>query len=489
MPAPCDALPGKQQDSWRSFAKTLQESWGDVTPEMILEAFRSSVLSQQSFPEVVSDQNREYDHRNIYSHLKTLFNLSILDRCAKTVLCCATLITERGMDVTLFCDSLCLEEKNSMKRLIKLGWLDKTTENLLLIHPVICEICREELNPANGQCIPFLKKLRDNYDPYNFIAEKYIQMASCFSTSADNLLDTKGSLASFAGKLWIDLGDYQRSLHYFTKALEYCEKLQPNSMLKIASSYSDLGHIYGKIGNYEKEIDYARKALKIRKKILPAKHRLLAASYEQVGCAYDHLGYYEDFLQYSSQNSYISLPLYVENYEIFLQYELMAMEILEQILPDDHIDLARIYSIVGIAYGKDAGNRFPLSIRLNAQLQYQLKALSIYHKGLYKSSPQLALLYNDVGKTYYDLNDYETSLFYLLKAVESFNRIYPHNHPDLNLTYRNISSVYCALGKYSEAVEYFEKSLALCQMALPSDHPELANAYYKAGIMHEKLNN
>lgn len=145
-------------------AKTLEESWGDITPEMVVEALRSHKLSQEEYPEVVSDQNRNYQQKQIYEHLKALFDLSGMNEHDRIVLCCstllpATLLPENGMDAPLFRKCLQQDEKESLNNLIKQGWISRTNKNTLTIHPIIREVCVMELKPDSTICNEFLDQL------------------------------------------------------------------------------------------------------------------------------------------------------------------------------------------------------------------------------------------------------------------------------------------------------------------------------------------
>ena len=141
-------------------AKTLEESWGDITPEMILEALHGSRLSQEDYPEVVSDQNRSYQQRQIYEHLKALFSLSGMSEDDRVVLCCATLLHPQwGMQISIFKSCLKQGEQKSLRNLVKRGWLIRTKDNELVMHPIIREVCTEELKPDLKTCQSFLEGL------------------------------------------------------------------------------------------------------------------------------------------------------------------------------------------------------------------------------------------------------------------------------------------------------------------------------------------
>ena len=129
-------------------AKTLEESWGRITPTTILRALKMNSLSQPDFPEVTNDQNRSYQQQQIYCHLKTLFNLSGMREIEKTVLSHASLLPRSGLNALIFEKSLEKKERKVLHTLVKRGWLIRNEESKIQIHPVIREVCKTELAPA-----------------------------------------------------------------------------------------------------------------------------------------------------------------------------------------------------------------------------------------------------------------------------------------------------------------------------------------------------
>ena len=158
-------------------AKTIEGSMGDVTPKMLLNAFkmhRNYQMSDAQYPKVTTrtikkgQDNGELRHRQpvdeqIHKHLRTLFELSNLNKDDITVLCLATTIPPEGFDMPLFRNCLQNKEKEQLNRLVKCGWL-QWTENTLKIHPVIRHVCMEHVNAERDRDrnISFLTSLLDN---------------------------------------------------------------------------------------------------------------------------------------------------------------------------------------------------------------------------------------------------------------------------------------------------------------------------------------
>ena len=95
----------------------------------------------------------------------------------------------------LFMECLEKEEQSVLRKLVAKGWLRRQEGNLLIIHPIICQVCREELKPSDEVCQGFVDNLRRKYDKvdYNFL--RYVQMAECFSNAMEYLEDKNGDFS------------------------------------------------------------------------------------------------------------------------------------------------------------------------------------------------------------------------------------------------------------------------------------------------------
>lgn len=129
-------------------AKTMEESWRRLTPRRILKAIKRNSLDQSDFPEIVNDQNRKYQQARIYTHLKTLFNLTNASEKEKMVLSRLSMLPIDGIDALVFEKSLKKRERQSLHNLVKQGWVTRTNESKLVLHPVIREVCKTELDPV-----------------------------------------------------------------------------------------------------------------------------------------------------------------------------------------------------------------------------------------------------------------------------------------------------------------------------------------------------
>ena len=525
----------------------LEESMGDTTPRQLLDALSNARLGELPYF-VTSEQNRRYKSRQIYAHLKVLFDISNLSTPERDIMRYATLLPEDGMDTELFRDCLNEVQQSVLPNLISLGWIQEVTHEddcLCRVHPVIQQVCRGELMPTDENCGSFLDSLCNRYrffDRYPGAISR--QIADCLSRASSNLEDLTGNWTTYAGLFFNALkdtddaliynrraegrrfkstsnnpiamaetynsigiaywnnGDYSQSLDYHLKALDALRKFPVQSeqvQRGIAITYSNIGNTYTAMGDYHAALDYQRKALAIREQILPPDHPQLAASYNNVGISYGEL----------------------EDQKQSLDYLEKALEIRKKILPADHPDLAKSYSNVGLAYSSLGRHHEALDYQLRSlnifqkslsavhtdlafaynfvgltydalndhqrALKYKLDALGIFEEVLPPDHPELARSYNNIGSTYSALNQHQKALEYKLKALHIRERELP-NHPDLAISYDNVASTYIAMDNYQKALEYAQTAMAIRQKALPVNHPHLVSSYQNVGLICFYLN-
>ena len=424
-------------------ARTLVESWGMVTPVNILEAIKSSMLLEEDFPEISTNYNQNQEQQQIYTHLRSLFNLSYIPEDGKQALRCASLLPEGGMDPSFFLRGLEKGSAKAIRLLERQGWVHVNNQ-LLTIHPVIRLVCRTELHPDEESCGAFLDTLwgqlrRDEYDRV-----KFAQLAEVFENAMEleGAPQTRAKWLNCSGWLWNELMESRKAAALYETYLPVLEQLL-NTHPALAAAYNNVGSTYGDLGDYNRALEYLLKALAIKEKMLPPNHPDLASSYNNVGVTYDDLG----------------------DHSKALEYNLKALEIYKNVLPPEHPELAISYNNVGSTYG-DLGDH-------KMELEYLLKALAIREKVLPPDHPDLASSYNNVGSTYGDLGDHNQALEYQMKALAIHEKVLPPDHPSLAISYNNVGITFAYLGQFSRAAECMEKALEIFERSLPAGHPHI----------------
>ena len=339
-------------------ARTLADNWVPVSTKDMLDAIANSTLSVEDFPEVGADYNQDPEQMHIYQRLRSVFRVATIPETEKSILRCATLLPESGLDVRYFRTALTDEMRKAFPILGKRGWL--TAENgLLTIHPVIRLVCRTELTPTDENCGDFLHALWGQFDPKEYDRGKYAQLAEVFALAADHLEDQEAEWINYNGYLRLYLAQYDTARDLYEKHLPALEERLKDTE-NLATVYNNLGSIYGELGNHSKALEFQLKALEIREKVLPPDHPSLATSYNNVGSTYGGLG----------------------DHSKALEFKLKALEIWEKVLTPEHPSLATSYNNVGMTYAELED--FPKAV------EYLEKSLAIVEKVLPPTHPYIA---------------------------------------------------------------------------------------------------
>ena len=418
-------------------ARTIRESWGDVTAETILTAMKTSTLHAGDFDDIENDHDPEQG--KIYAHLRALFDLSGISDDGKYALRCATLLPQNGMDEALFRHALPDGAAKEIKKLEKKGWVDRK-EGRVTIHPVVRLVCRTELEPTEENCEDFLFGIKSQYDRKRYDHVKYRQMAELFENASTTLDEKIGFWANQAGYLWYAVAEPQRALSCNLRSVEKREQHQPDSN-DLAASYNNVGCSYDNLGEHQKALECKLKALAIFERVMQEDNPSLAVGYNSAGYTYGMLGEHQKALEYKQK----------------------ALAIQERVLPEDHPDLVISCNNVGLTYGALGEHQ--------KALEYLLKALTIRERVLPEDHPDLAGSYNNVGATYGNLGDHEKELEYDLKALAIWERVLPGNHPNLALSCNNIACTYYRLGRLEEAAVHMRRAADIINRStLPEHH-------------------
>lgn len=122
----------------------------------------------------------------------------------------------------------------------------------------------------------------------------------------------------------------------------------------------------------------------------------------------------------------------------------------------------------------------------------QAEAIKQYQQALnYSNSSEFnALLSNNIGTLYLEVNDLFNALTYLSEArrryQHSLNTTPSQPNPELyGRILTNLGTCYTRLGRYGEAKRVFEEALTLLTTNLGLHHPKLADLYVEKGRWHE----
>ena len=308
---------------------------------------------------------------------------------------------------------------------------------------------------------------RKNIRQYNKIALKCYQEGN-YSQALDfyvKILNTKSFLVNSEisnqdiynnmGAIYKRINDYNKSLEYYTKALNIREKNTRRYYHKIANSYNNISSVYIEMRDYSRALEFATKALNIQETFIEYP-RETVRSYSNICSIYNKIGDYPKAFEFYTK----TLSIIEKNKVLFF-------------------DLDYIYDDLGILC-KNMGD-YPKA------LEFFTQALVIDENVFYKDNPNTAVGYNNIGSIYHVMGDYPKALEFYTKALSIFEKVLGKDHPDTAASYNNIGSVYYNMGDYPKAIEFLTKALNIREKSLGKDHPDTANSYNNIGFAYNKI--
>ncbi len=78
--------------------------------------------------------------------------------------------------------------------------------------------------------------------------------------------------------------------------------------------------------------------------------------------------------------------------------------------------------------------------------------LKIHEESAVPNDPELAIIYNNMGVTYYRMKDYSSAIRFYQKSLDIESKSLGSNHPNLADTYHNIAYAFEGLEMYQKAI-------------------------------------
>ena len=524
-------------------AKTLEESWGDVTPEMILETLRSNRLAQADYPEVThqtlakGQDSERFHHRDpktaqIYGHLKTLFDLTGMSRADETVLCCATLLPDGGMDAQLF--RCCLEgdEKKALQKLVKRGWLRRTEKNMLTIHPMILEVVGCELKPTASICSLFLIRLKNYMDSHNTEDSLTIQIAECFiKTNSRQFDETDIDFSNIGFDLFFKIigeavssGNINKMLVFWKKAMiplvHFFEDemiIKPANKAVSASALLCLAGCFRSLSCYESP-DFPEEAtywwtysINIQRRVFSRfeqtfeSHCLNVAhipiNFENAEkLELESIQFYKKVLS-GMKNDLSEINQYLhdlsESYHRLAGYyeelddvngclECMLEEIhIRKQKTDEEKYIEQQNAVIDII---DKIYWLARETETDKKKQIYTQLFKIDDQWFDPNSVQYASFCYYVGRAYYDMAVYDRSVEYLDKAITLREGLLPQNHLDLAAAYAFRCSASEAIDDLESALIYCKKANDALENNSDAKLSDLRDAYLFTSVISRALN-
>jgi len=315
------------------------------------------------------------------------------------------------------------------------------------------------------------------------------------------------------GACYNRLGESEKALEWFQKALEAEEEQNGKDTPAVACIYNNIGVICNKNGEYDRAIEWYQQALVIREKVLGKEHKDTSTSYSNIGIAYENKGEREKALEWRIKAADVQEKLFPEKsstattlwrigdtcrmqkkYDEAIGWFLRAMAIEEKLYPEGNSSLARTYW--------DIGNANYCQKKYDEAVEWFSKAMVIEEKLYPEGDSSLARTYWDIGNVNYCQKKYDGAIEWFLKALAIREKVLGKEHPETVTTYKNIANSYSGKGvacynqgEYDEALKWYQQALEIRERVLGEEHLDTAILYnnighvyyYKKGEYNEAL--
>lgn len=255
--------------------------------------------------------------------------------------------------------------------------------------------------------------------------------------------------------------DFQKAYNYLEESRRIFEELGNKDSLSIV--LHELGKSARETGKFEKALQYFNKSTELYRE--KGDQQSVGANLNQIGSTYSQMGQYEKALSY-----------YEESLKIAKQHkDYKAISIVMREIADAYSDLykhdkAISYYEEAIKIQKEHNITRELGVTLNNLgtlymdfNQYE-KALSKYKEALriadeQRDTPAKAAVLNNIGLVYGRLGNSDRALFYYQQSFELEKQLKrPHF---LVYVLNNIGMEYFRAGKYDEALKYLKEALEI----------------------------
>ena len=465
-------------------AKMLQQSWGQLSPKKILEQLKNPTAGE-----------------SIFDKLKALYDLSELTPTAKKILAQAVLLPTRGINAAIFLRTHEEYQQDKIRILELSGWLRKSADNLLSLHPLVREVCKLELAQAQSECRDFVDKYSREVSAMT-MAEQINhrrERMELVSNAADLLNDFDGQLSKSAGELNYLEGRARSAFHYYLTFWEIFLKLNPDpDTLEALWIVEKIAWSACGIGAFNQVIHFINYVLRIAERKIGAEHAKLLPYYvsfadicwrsknpERAAELYStalRITEKNNIDDFSLVNLYINcarFSLFCDDDKSVLPYGNRAIEILRR---RQDFPLTMTAEVLEILAEWTLRKDFK-----SAALTYSFEATKIYERHFGKEHPQTADSYIRISRILNAKKDFDSALKYLDQA----QKILEGSQMDFAMSkvYLFKAITLRDKGELDESYDYFMRTLKIYVQVLGRNHPNTLQVVAMCSNVQKKCAN
>lgn len=470
-----------------------------ITSAVILEKLKAGKMAQIE-QRIESTKNCITKKLTFSEHIGALFDIAALPPNCCRVMAELLFFSQDGTDIDVLFMGDKKVKQNQIDLLIEGGWL-REVNGKLAIHALIKSVCYEKLYKKEYNKIEkFAMQLQliVELSNYKLESEKREQIAEYLLNFSNNIVD-KENYMNTAVNLLLELGKVEEAKRYGELGLKRYKRLFKKNDIRIADSYFIMGRIYQRLSYNEKSLKYYTNALQIFKKDPETNIEEIADCYLDIGNVY----------LYERKNAK-SLKKQKKAYKIYKTFETKkvkrwicygnmglnfcalgkigegvkcqekALKNMSKVLDEQDPQLA-------VWYG-NLGREYRMLGKYNKALKYGEKALEM-RKTIKEIHPETARCYANLGLIYKDFKKYEQGLECEQKAIEIQKKVLGENHPETAASYFNSAQIYYDKKEYEKGLEYGTKALEIFKRIYGKKHLDIAAIYWLLGDIYFLLGN
>jgi non-specific serine/threonine protein kinase/serine/threonine-protein kinase len=298
--------------------------------------------------------------------------------------------------------------------------------------------------------------------------------------------EVRATLMDTMGRVYYDLGVYDRAAGLVQEALTYRERTLGRDSLPVADSLNSLGAIKIEQGAHAEAEALLKASLEVRRKLLGPGSAPVAETLVSLGALREGMGDWpasealfreavaihrkvlapDDLALATSLNN---LALVIGQQEKFEEAEALyreSMAIRRKRLGNEHPFVAQSLNNIGMVYVRQ---------RKHAEAEPLFKeALEINRKAVGTVHPVVGSNLNNLALVYLNTNRLPQAEDYFRQALELDKKIKGEASPGLAGAYQSLGVVLTRERKFAEAERYLREALAMKQKTFAADHWDVA---------------
>ena len=274
------------------------------------------------------------------------------------------------------------------------------------------------------------------------------------------------------------LGDVYRRASQFDSALYYLQQalltvtVNQTPDTTTATTYHNLGLYYEYTNQPEQALQMNQQALELREKLDPARPMAVATSYESLADVYRYI-----YFDYSTAEEY-----YLKVMAIYNQYEVADEKRMLRILYNlattnrlkENYEKALEFGFKALTVAQNLrtvdqefcyqmlGNIFSAQGESQRAIQFYQKAIDLTLALEGKLSSSLSWQYNNLAHAYLKMNSLRSAIQTLNKALSLYKTAnFPSSQKDRARTYEHLGKTYAQMNQFDSASQYFQRCLEL----------------------------